>query len=335
MRFVDEAKVLVRSGNGGHGCVSFRREKFIEFGGPNGGDGGDGGSVYVRAVEHLNTLVDYRYKRQFRAESGQQGMGSDCHGRSGKDIYLDVPVGTQIYDEDRETLLYDLLEPGASVCLLRGGNGGFGNSRFATSVNRAPRRANRGQEGQERWIWFKLKLLANVGLVGLPNAGKSTFLSSVTRAKPKIASYPFTTLHPHLGVVDTIGGRSYVIADLPGLIKGAHDGVGLGDQFLKHVERCEVLLHLVDSLDDDYVTSSRTILEELAQYSEALTHKVRLLVLTKADGMPEREFKIRLENIARNVKADGYYGVSSVSGYGLDQLLRRVKEEVERGQVVE
>src|SRR5499427_8512665 len=245
MKFLDQAKVYIRSGNGGAGCVSFRREKFIEFGGPDGGDGGRGGDVIAQCVDGLNTLIDYRYQQHFKAKTGGHGMGKNRSGAAGADIVLKVPKGTQIFDEDNETLLADLTEIGDRAILAKGGNGGFGNAHFKTSTNRAPRRANPGLAGEERTIWLRLKLIADAGLVGLPNAGKSTFLASVSAAKPKIADYPFTTLHPHLGVV-SVDDREFVLADIPGLIAGAHEGAGLGDRFLGHVERCRVLLHLVD-----------------------------------------------------------------------------------------
>src|SRR5256714_170288 len=257
MKFLDEAKVYIRSGDGGNGCVAFRREKFIEFGGPSGGDGGRGGDVIVTAVNGLNTLIDYRYQQHFTAQNGGGGMGKDCHGANGKDIVMKVPAGTQIYEEDGETLLADLTEVGQSVVLAKGGNGGFGNAHFKTSTNEAPRHANPGLPGEERTIRLRLKLIADAGIVGLPNAGKSTFLATVSAAKPKIADYPFTTLHPQLGVV-RIDEREFVLADLPGLIEHAHEGVGLGDRFLGHVERCRVLLHLVDGTGEhagkDYKT---------------------------------------------------------------------------------
>ena len=246
MKFLDEAKVYVRSGDGGNGCVAFRREKFIEFGGPNGGNGGRGGDVVSEAVDGLNTLIDYRYQQHFKAQRGGNGSGKDCHGAGGKSVVLKVPVGTQIFDEDRETLIHDFTTVGERFVLAQGGNGGFGNAHFKSPTNRAPRHANPGQPGEERWIWLRMKLIADAGLVGLPNAGKSTFLSKVSAAKPKIADYPFTTLHPQLGVVNA-DGREFVLADIPGLIEGAHEGAGLGDRFLGHVERCRVLLHLVDA----------------------------------------------------------------------------------------
>ena len=258
MKFLDEAKVYIRSGDGGNGCVSFRREKFIEFGGPNGGDGGKGGDVVAEAVEGLNTLIDYRYQQHFTAKNGRAGMGKDRHGANGPDAVLKVPVGTQIYEEDGETLLADLTESGQRTVLLRGGNGGFGNAHFKSSTNRAPRHANPGQPGSELTIRLRLKLIADAGIVGLPNAGKSTLLAAVSAAKPKIADYPFTTLHPQLGVVN-VDGREFVLADIPGLIEGAHQGVGLGDRFLGHVERCRVLLHLVDGTAGDAGAAYQTV----------------------------------------------------------------------------
>ncbi len=269
MKFLDEAKVYIRSGDGGNGCVSFRREKFIEFGGPNGGDGGHGGDVTVTAVNGLNTLIDYRYQQHFKAQNGGGGMGKDRHGANGKDMVMKVPAGTQIYEEDGETLLADLTEVGQTVTIARGGNGGFGNAHFKSSTNQAPRHANPGQPGQERTIRLRLKLIADAGIIGLPNAGKSTFLATVTAAKPKIADYPFTTLHPQLGVVrsDT---REFVLADLPGLIEDAHEGVGLGDRFLGHVERCRVLLHLVDGTGEHAGKDYKTVRHELEAYGHGL-----------------------------------------------------------------
>ena len=284
MKFLDLAKVYIRSGGGGAGCVSFRREKFIEYGGPDGGDGGNGGDVWAEAVAGLNTLIDFRYQQHFFAKSGQHGMGSQMTGKSGEDITLKVPVGTEILDEDEETVIADLTEPGARVLLAKGGNGGWGNLHFKTSTNRAPRNANPGQPGVERTIWLRLKLIADAGLVGLPNAGKSTFLAAVSNARPKIADYPFTTLHPNLGVVG-VDGHEFVMADIPGLIEGASEGRGLGDQFLGHVERSRVLLHLVDGTAGDVVEDARTILTELAAYSSVLMEKPRVTVLNKVDAL--------------------------------------------------
>src|ERR687897_564219 len=288
MKFLDQAKVYIRSGDGGLGSVSFRREKFIEFGGPDGGDGGRGGDVWIERVDGLNTLIDYRYRQHFKAKKGVHGMGRNRAGAKGDDVVLTVPVGTQIYAEDGDTLLADLTEVGQRVRLLRGGNGGFGNLHFTTSTNRAPRRANPGQEGQENWIWLRLKLIADAGLIGLPNAGKSTLLAAVTRAKPKIADYPFTTLHPQLGVVH-VDEKEFVVADIPGLIEGAHEGAGLGTRFLGHVERCGVLIHLVDGTQDDVADAYKTIRAELKSYSPVLAQKPEILCLNKCDALSEED----------------------------------------------
>src|SRR6202162_6314163 len=281
MKFLDEAQIYIRAGDGGNGCVAFRREKFIEFGGPSGGDGGRGGDVIAQAVDGLNTLIDYRYQQHFKAKSGRNGMGKDRHGASADDVVLKVPAGTQIYEEDGETLLADLTRVGESVTLAHGGNGGFGNAHFKSSTNRAPRHANPGQPGEERIIRLRLKLIADAGVGGLPNVGKSTLLAAVSAAKPKIADYPFTTLHPQLGVVE-IDGREFVLADIPGLIEGAHEGSGLGDQFLGHVERCRVLLHLVDGTDGDAGAAYRTVRAELTAYGQGLADKPELVALHKA-----------------------------------------------------
>ena len=249
MKFLDQAKIFIQSGDGGAGCVSFRREKYIEFGGPNGGDGGKGGSVYLEAVENLNTLIDFRYQQHFKAKKGQNGMGSQMTGSKGDDIIIKVPVGTEVLAEDGETLIVDMVNPGQKFLIAKGGDGGRGNTQFKSATNQAPRYAEPGWPGEEMWVWLKLKVIADVGLVGLPNAGKSTFLSVVTQARPKIADYPFTTLHPNLGVA-WVDNYEMVIADIPGLIEGAHEGVGLGDRFLKHVERCAALIHLIDVNND-------------------------------------------------------------------------------------
>src|SRR5918999_3190089 len=285
MKFLDEAKIYIQSGAGGNGCVSFRREKFIEFGGPNGGDGGRGGDVIAECVDGLNTLIDYRYQQHFKAQAGGGGMGKDRHGANGKDVILKVPVGTQIYEEDGETLLADLTKLGQRVVLAKGGNGGFGNAHFKSSINQAPRHANPGQPGEVRTIRLRLKLIADAGLIGLPNAGKSTFLAAVSAARPKVADYPFTTLHPQLGVVRLNATEEFVLADIPGLIEGAHEGAGLGDRFLGHVERCAVLLHLVDGSQPDVAGAYRTVRAELAGYGHGLAEKPEILALNKADAM--------------------------------------------------
>lgn len=323
MKFLDLAKVHIRSGGGGAGCVSFRREKFIEFGGPDGGDGGRGGSIRVEAVEGLNTLIDFRYQQHFFARSGQPGMGSQRTGKSGADIVLRVPVGTEILDEDEETLIADLTEVGQRVLLAEGGNGGWGNLRFKSSTNRAPARANPGQEGVERTIWLRLKLIADAGLVGLPNAGKSTFLAAVSNARPKIADYPFTTLVPNLGVVG-IDGREFVMADIPGLIEGASEGRGLGDQFLAHIERCSVLLHLVDGTSSTIAKDYRTIIDELAAYSPALAAKSRITALTKIDALDARTLAGRRRSLER-ASGGAVLAISAVSGAGVSGVLRALR----------
>jgi GTP-binding protein len=328
MKFLDEAKVYIQSGAGGNGCVSFRREKFIEFGGPNGGDGGRGGDVLAEAVTGLNTLIDYRYQQHFKARPGQHGMGKDRHGASAADKVLKVPVGTQIFEEDGETLLADLTEVGQRVVLARGGNGGFGNAHFKTSTNRAPRHANSGQPGEERTIRLRLKLIADAGLVGLPNAGKSTFLAAVSAAKPKIADYPFTTLNPQLGVV-SIDEREFVLADLPGLIEGAHEGIGLGDRFLGHLERCRVLLHLVDGTVEHAGEAYKVIRAELDAYGHGLGEKPEIVALSKVDALtPE----LRKSQTARLKRAAGRTPLmlSSASGEGVREALRALLAVIDR-----
>jgi GTPase len=335
MKFLDEAKVYIRSGDGGNGCVSFRREKFIEFGGPNGGDGGKGGDVVAEAVDGLNTLIDFRYQQHFFAKNGGAGMGKDRHGANGADAVLRVPVGTQIYEEDRETLVADLTERGQRTVLARGGNGGFGNAHFKSSTNRAPRRANPGQTGEEHTIHLRLKLIADAGIVGLPNAGKSTFLAAVSAAKPKIADYPFTTLQPQLGVVD-IDGREFVLADIPGLIEGAHEGIGLGDRFLGHVERCRVLLHLIDGTDGDAGSAYKTIRAELSAYGHGLADKPDIVALNKADALSAGEIKEQAARLRRAAKGSPLI-ISAVSGQGVLEVLRALMAVIEnaRGTKVE
>jgi GTP-binding protein len=301
MKFLDEAKVYIASGAGGNGCVSFRREKFIEFGGPNGGDGGKGGDVVVEAVNGLNTLIDYRYQQHFKARRGSDGMGKDRAGTNGKDVVLKVPIGTQVYEEDGQTMIADLTEVGQRAIISKGGNGGFGNAHFKSSTNRAPRYANPGQPGEERTIRLRLKLIADAGLIGLPNAGKSTFLAAVSAAKPKIAYYPFTTLHPQLGVVK-VNEREFVLADLPGLIEGAHEGTGLGDRFLGHTERCRVLLHLVDGTIEDAGAAYRTVRAELEAYGQGLIDKPEIVALSKADTLTNDAVKIQIAKLKKACK---------------------------------
>jgi GTPase len=320
MKFLDEAKVYIRSGDGGNGCLAFRREKFIEFGGPSGGNGGRGGDVVVVAVDGLNTLIDYRYQQHYTAQNGRPGMGKDRHGAGGSDVVMKVPVGTQIYEEDGETLLADLTEVGQQAVLAKGGNGGFGNAHFKSSTNRAPRHTNPGQPGEERTIRLRLKLIADAGIVGLPNAGKSTFLAAVSAARPKIADYPFTTLHPQLGVVG-IDGREFVLADIPGLIEGAHEGLGLGDRFLGHVERCRVILHLVDGTGDHAGKAYKTVRAELEAYGGGLADKAEVVALNKADALTPEALK---QQVARLKRAAGRTPlvISAATGAGVPEVLR-------------
>lgn len=319
MKFLDEAKIFIQSGDGGPGSLSFRREKFIEYGGPDGGDGGRGGSVYATAVANLNTLIDYRYQQHFKAPRGGHGMGRNRSGQSGDDIILKVPVGTQIFADDKETLIADLLTEGQTVLLAKGGDGGFGNAHYKTSTNQAPRRSDPGWPGEEFWVWLRLKLIADAGLVGLPNAGKSTFLSAVTRAKPKIADYPFTTLHPQLGVVYCYD-REFVLADLPGLIENAHQGTGLGHRFLGHVERCGVLLHLIDGTQEDVGKAYKTIRQELKLYHPDLAKKPEVLALNKCDALTEDEVKEKVK-ILKKLSKTTVHSISAVARQGTQEVL--------------
>jgi len=330
MKFLDEAKIYLKSGDGGAGCVSFRREKYIEFGGPDGGDGGRGGDVVVEAVDGLNTLIDFRYKQHFKAARGDHGRGRNMSGAAADPVMIKVPAGTQILDEDKETVIADLTESGQRVVLARGGDGGRGNAQFKSSTNRAPRRAEPGWPGEERWVWLRLKLIADVGLVGLPNAGKSTLLSAVSRARPKIADYPFTTLHPALGVVQA-EGTEFVMADIPGLIEGAHAGAGLGDRFLGHVERCAVLLHLVDGTVEDVAAAYRTVRDELAAYSHGLADKAEIVALNKTDALDDAAVEERAAVLAAAAgfnDANQVQRISGVSGAGMTKLLHDLLEPV-------
>jgi len=327
MKFLDQARVFIRSGAGGAGAVSFRREKFLEFGGPDGGDGGRGGDVWAEAVDGLNTLIDYRYQQHFHAKTGMHGMGRNRTGSKGADAVLKVPVGTQIFAENNETLICDLTAKGQRFRLAKGGNGGFGNLHFTTSTNRAPRRANPGQEGQELVIWLRLKLIADAGLVGLPNAGKSTFLSVVTAARPKIADYPFTTLHPNLGVARA-GGREGVLADIPGLIAGAHAGVGIGDRFLGHIERTNVLLHLVSVQNEDIAQAYHIVRAELAAYGHGLTDKPELVTLSQIDSVSEEESREKLAALAAAC-GKRVFAVSAVTHQGLGPVMHAVFDVIE------
>jgi len=328
MKFLDEAKVYVSSGAGGNGCISFRREKFIEYGGPDGGDGGRGGDVVIECVSGLNTLIDYRYQQHFKAKSGGHGMGSNRSGARGADIVLKVPAGTEILDEDQELQLAELLKVGERVLLMKGGNGGFGNTHFKSSTNRSPKRANPGQPKEERTIWLRLKLIADAGLVGLPNAGKSTFLAAVTAAKPKIADYPFTTLHPGLGVVRT-DGREFVLADIPGLIEGAHEGAGLGDRFLGHVERCGALLHLVDATGEDAGKSWKTVRAEIKAYGNKLDKKPEIVALTKSDAVTPKVLAVQKAKLKRVCRKEPFV-ISAHSGKGVKEVLRTLYTLVEK-----
>ncbi|NBD31154.1 MAG: GTPase ObgE [Alphaproteobacteria bacterium] len=326
MKFLDLAKVYIRSGAGGGGCISFRREKFIEYGGPDGGDGGKGGSVIAEAVDGLNTLIDFRYQQHFFAKNGQAGMGSQRTGADGDDIILRLPVGTEVLDEDQQTVIADLTEVGQRVVLAKGGNGGWGNLRFTTSTNRAPRRSNPGQPGVERTIWLRLKLIADVGLLGLPNAGKSTFLAATSNARPKVADYPFTTLVPNLGVVG-VDGAEFVVADIPGLIAGASEGKGLGDLFLGHVERCAVLLHLIDGTSGDPVGDYRTIIDELAAYGGDLADKPRVTVLNKIDTLDDEERAFIADEIRAGTSVS-VMQMSGATGEGVTEVLRALRAQI-------
>ncbi|MEQ8734290.1 MAG: GTPase ObgE [Rhodospirillaceae bacterium] len=326
MKFLDQAKIFLKSGKGGNGCIAFRREKYIEHGGPSGGDGGRGGDIVFYTDPNLNTLIDFRYRQHFKAPVGQDGQGRDCYGRGGDDLRIAVPVGTEILAEDRETVLADMASPDQELVLLGGGNGGWGNARFKSSTNQAPRRANPGHPGEERWVWLRLKLIADVGLVGLPNAGKSTFLSIVTSARPKIADYPFTTLHPNLGVA-YLDGREMVLADIPGLIEGAHEGSGLGTRFLGHIERCRALLHLIDGTEADVVASYRTVRTELAAYGAGLDDKTELVALNKCDSLSEEQIAEKKADL----KAEGIghvFELSGISGQGRIEILRALFETI-------
>lgn len=341
MKFLDQAKIHIASGHGGAGCVAFRREKFIEYGGPDGGDGGRGGDVYVVAKTALNTLIDFRYRQHFKAKNGGQGEGSNRSGAKGNDIEIAVPVGTQILDEDNQEILYDLTREGETICLARGGDGGFGNAHYKSATNRSPRRHGVGWPGVEMSLWLRLKLIADAGLVGLPNAGKSTFLAATSRAKPKIADYPFTTLAPQLGVVG-VDEREFVLADLPGLIEGAHEGIGLGDRFLGHVERCKVILHLVDGTADEVVENWRIIRAELFSYGNGLAEKPEILCLSKCDALSPDEIREKMAALAAARPSDNapilvpkIYALSAVSGLALREVLQAVAATIEAARAVE
>jgi len=333
MKFLDQAKIYLKAGDGGAGCVSFRREKYIEFGGPDGGDGGRGGDIVLECVDGLNTLIDYRYRQHFKAERGHHGMGKDRHGVKGKSATVKVPVGTQVLDEDKKTLIHDFTEVGEVVVVCQGGDGGHGNTRFKSATNQAPRRKGDGFPGEERWIWLRLKIIADVGLIGLPNAGKSTFLSVVSKARPKIADYPFTTIHPNLGVVE-VGMDTFVVADIPGLIEGARDGVGLGDRFLGHVERCAALLHLVDGVSETVADDYRTVRDELKAYGGGLANKAKIVALNKCDALPDEKVAGRQIELAKaaGVEREDVVLLSGVARTGLEGLMRRLMVLVDRSR---
>lgn len=333
MKFLDQAKIYLKSGDGGAGCVSFRREKYIEFGGPNGGDGGKGGSVYFEAVENLNTLIDFRYNQHFKAPRGQHGMGSDKAGSKGEDIIIKVPVGTEIVDNDGETVIVDMVTPGQRYLIAKGGDGGRGNAQFKTSVNQAPRYAEPGWPGEEHWVWLRLKVIADVGLIGMPNAGKSTFLSVVTKARPKIADYPFTTLHPNLGVA-WVNDYEMVLADIPGLIEGAHEGIGLGDRFLKHVERCAAFLHIIDATEEDVVKTYKAIRRELELYKATLAEKPEVVVLNKIDALDAKDTAKKVKALE---KASGkkVFPISAVAKQGLFDCLNDVSKYITKKKQVD
>ena len=323
MKFLDEAKITVKAGDGGNGCCSFRREKFIEFGGPNGGDGGHGGSIILSVSKGLNTLIDYRFTQHFKAERGENGKGNNKTGASGKDLILKVPIGTQIYAEDKKTLLYDLIKEGENIKIANGGKGGLGNTRFKSSTNQAPRKTTNGVAGEEFDIWLELKIIADIGLVGFPNSGKSSLLSLTTRAKPKIADYPFTTINPNLGVLN-IDDKEIIIADIPGLIKGAHKGVGLGDKFLKHIERCKSLLHLIDINEDNLFNRYKIIREELEKYSSELMNKREIVAFNKVDLLEEEEINLKISEFKKNFKKK-FFKISILKKNNIKELLRALK----------
>ena len=331
MKFLDQAKIYIRSGDGGDGVTAFRREKYIEFGGPDGGNGGRGGDIIFEAVPNLNTLIDFRYTQHFRARKGGNGAGSDRTGAAASAVVIKVPIGTQIMDDDRVTMLADLDKPGMRITLCRGGDGGYGNAHYKTSTNRAPRRSDKGWPGEERWVWLRMKLIADAGLIGLPNAGKSTFLSVVSAARPKIADYPFTTLHPQLGVVRLSMTEEFVLADIPGLIEGAHEGTGLGDRFLGHVERCAVLLHLIDGAAGDVVAAWRTIRNELAAYGGGLDEKPEIIALNKNDAMTPREASARRAALQKASGAPVVL-ISAATHQGVPELLRMMFDAVTRAR---
>ncbi len=326
MKFLDQAKIYVKAGDGGRGCLSFRREKYVEYGGPNGGNGGKGGDVIFIAVPNLNTLIDFRYQQHFKAQKGEHGMGSDCSGKKGEDLIIKVPVGTEIVADDKETVIADMIEEGQTFILAKGGDGGRGNASFKSSTNRAPRRIEVGWPGEEMDVWLRLKLIADIGLVGLPNAGKSTLLAALTKARPKIADYPFTTLHPNLGVA-MIDGNEILLADIPGLIEGAHEGLGLGDRFLRHIERCAAMLHMIDSTAEDVVEAYDTVRAELCAYGQGMEDKKEIIALNKIDSVDEKELKKKKKALEKATGQEVFL-ISGVAGTGVTDLLYCLKDLV-------
>ncbi|MBA4249366.1 MAG: GTPase ObgE [Candidatus Puniceispirillum sp.] len=333
MKFLDECKIFIQSGHGGAGCISFRREKFIEYGGPDGGNGGKGGSVYITAVQNLNTLIDFRYKQHFKAQTGHHGMGANRTGPHGEDIILNVPVGTQIFEDDKETLIKDMLVPNETFIILRGGDGGFGNAHYKTSTNQAPRKSTPGWPGEEKWIWLHLKLIADVGLIGLPNAGKSSFLSVATRAKPKIADYPFTTLNPQLGVVSAYD-KEFVLADIPGLIEDAHLGHGLGTRFLGHIERCETLIHLIDCTSENIIGDYGIVRKELECYDETLSKKQEIIVLNKSDLLLDEELEEKIIELKKLLPGCTILTCSTATRQGIKSVLEKAYKNLNKEEAL-
>jgi len=330
MKFLDQAKIFVKAGNGGNGACSFRHEKFLEFGGPDGGMGGKGGDVVLLAVPNLNTLIDFRYQQHFKAQNGQPGSGSNCTGAGGEDLIIKVPVGTEITDETGSIVLADLTREGQTYVVAKGGQGGRGNDSYKSSTNQAPRRADKGEEGEEFFIWLRLKLIADIGLIGKPNAGKSTLLTALTKARPKIANYPFTTLHPHLGVAQ-VDGREVLMADIPGLIEGASEGTGLGTKFLKHIERCSVFIHMLDGTEEDLIGTYKTIRTELEKYGAGLSEKPEIIAINKVDCIPPEDVERIKSEFKKKLKKAPYF-ISAVAGTGLKELLRKATSFVHRNE---
>ena len=328
MKFLDQAKIFIQSGKGGNGCVSFRREKYVEFGGPNGGNGGKGGDVIIKCADGLNTLIDYRFKQHFKAKNGSPGMGNDKTGKSGDDIVIQVPQGTLILEEDNKEIIADIIHKDEKLRILKGGNGGFGNAHFKSSENQTPRNANNGESGEEKWIWLRLKLIADIGLIGLPNAGKSTLVSKVSQAKPKIADYPFTTLNPVLGIAK-YKNHELVIADIPGLIEGAHEGKGLGHRFLGHIERCELLLHLIDANESNVIETWKIVKDEISAYSKDLNEKKEIIVLSKSDTVEDIEMDKKVEILKKHTHKD-VFKISSVTGNGINSILRILHDNISK-----